>query len=272
MKVKLGPMDTVRTVAASLALSLLCVLTACDSVPNRAGKDIATASDDTSAQRRARIKLELASAYFGKGDLNTALDEVKQALVLDPNSAEAYNMRGLIYAAMGADDLASDSYRRALEINPIDGDTMHNYAWFYCQRGQFAQADQLFGKAMAAPQYREVPRTLLARGVCQARAGKLEEAENSLQRSYQIDPTNPAVATNLADVLYRQGKYERARFYIRRVNDNPDLSNAETLWLAARIERKMRNQQGFTDLCNQLRNRFPSSREALALEQGRFDD
>ncbi len=68
------------------------------------------------------------------------------------------------------------------------------------------------------PQYRGAARTLLAQGVCQAHAGQLADAEASLARSYELDPTSPFTATNLAEVLYRRGDYERARFYIRRVN------------------------------------------------------
>ena len=256
----------------SMALALLAPLAACNSLPVDAGKDIHTASDETSTQRRARIKLELASAYFSRGELPTALDEVKQSIALNPGSADAFDLRGLIYAALGKDDLAADSYREALRIDPSNGDTLHNYGWFRCLRGQYPEADGLFAKALAVSQYREVTRTLLARGVCQARAGKLAEAEATLQRSYQLDPSNPAVGTNLANVLYREHQYERARFYIGRVNDNPDLSNAETLWLAARIERKLHNDQAFRDLAAQLRSRFPSSPETLALDQGRFDD
>ena len=71
------------------------------------------------------------------------------------------------------------------------------------------------------PQYRDAPRTLLAQGVCQARAGQLAEAEATLTRAYELDPANPVTAINLAEVLYRRGEYERARFYMRRVNAMP---------------------------------------------------
>ena len=73
-------------------------------------------------------------------------------------------------------------------------------------------------------------------------------------------------------MLYRRGEYERARFYVRRVNALPDVSNAQTLWLAARIENKLGNRQGASDFGAQLRNRFPDSREARAFARGDFDE
>ena len=108
--------------------------------------------------------------------------------------------------------------------------------------------------------------------MCQARAGQLDDAEASLSRAYELDPSSPFTATNLAEVLYRRGELERARFYIRRVNAQPDVANAQTLWLAARIEKKLGNRQGATEFGTQLRNRFPDSREASAYARSEFDE
>ena len=73
-------------------------------------------------------------------------------------------------------------------------------------------------------------------------------------------------------MLYRRGEYERARFYIRRVNQREDLSNAATLWLALRVENRLGNRGGVDDYGRQLRNRFPQAPETLAYERGRFDE
>ena len=235
-------------------------------------KDVPTASDQTNTDRRAQLRLELASGYLSRGQMATALDEVKQALALNPNFAEAYNVRGLIYAGMGETALAEDSFRHSMRLNARDPDTLHNFAWFLCQQQRYADASTLFTQALAIPQYRDPQRTMLAQGVCQARAGQNAEAERSLMRAYELDTSNPVVAVNLSEVLLRRGEYERARFYVRRVNANADYVSAQTLWLAARIERRLGNAQGVRDFGTQLRNRFPQSPEALAYESGRFDE
>jgi len=56
----------------------------------------------------------------------------------------------------------------------------------------------------------------------------------TLSRSYELEPANPTTAVNLSEVLYKRGEYERARFYIRRVNTKEELASAQTLWLAVR--------------------------------------
>lgn len=236
------------------------------------GQEIRTESDQTDTDRRARARFELATAYFSRGQMEVALDEVKQALAARPDMAEAYNLRGLIYSNLNEATLAEESFRRALQLNGRDADAMHNYGFFLCQQRRYADAEIQFTNALAQPQYRDVIRTLLAQGVCQARAGQLEAAERSLQRAYELDAANPFIAYNLTEVLYRRGNYERARFYIRRVNLQREQSSAQTLWLAMRIEQKLGNARGVDEFGAQLRSRYPTAPETLAYERGRFDD
>jgi len=237
-----------------------------------ASKDRGTASDESETARRGRVRLELASAYFGRGQMTTALDEVKRSIAADPTVAAAYNLRGLIYGSLGDSRLAEESFRRALQLDPRDTDTMQNFGWYLCQQSRFAEAENLFAQTLKSPRYQDTPRTLLTQGVCQARSGKLDDAERTLVRAYGLDVSNPAIAVNLSEVLYRKGELERARFYIRRVNSSADLISAQTLWLAVRIESKMGNRNAVADLSDQLRNRFPQSTEANSLAEGRFDE
>jgi type IV pilus assembly protein PilF len=262
-----------------LGLVVALLAAACTGMPPPAptnpvgeSKDRVTASDESESSKRARVRMELAAAYFGRGQMETALDQVKLALVAEPNLGEAHNLRGLIYASLGDDRLAEESFRRALQINPRDTDTMQNFGWYLCRQKRYPEANQQFNQALATPQYRDGARTLLTQGVCQAFAGNLPEAERTLTRSYELDPGNPATAVNLSEVLYRQGQLERARTFIRRVNVQAEVASAQTLWLAARIERRLGNQDVLEDLGRQLRSRFPGSPEASLFDKGQFND
>jgi type IV pilus assembly protein PilF len=224
------------------------------------------------ATRRARVRMELALAYFSRGQNDVALEETQRVLAADPTLGGAYNLQGLIYASKGEDALAEQNFRRALQVNPKDSDSMQNLGWFYCQRKRYAEADAQFEQALATPQNRDTARALHAQGVCHSMAGRLPEAEAALTKSYEQDPGNASTSINLAEVLFRRGEFERARFYIRRVNNAPSATTAQTLWLAARIENKLGNQTGAQDLGRQLRSRFAGSREAAAFDRGQFDD
>lgn len=248
------------------------LLSACASTGGDGGREIKTDSDRTDAERRAGIRLELAQGYFSRGQFSTALDEVKLALAARPDMREAVNLRGLVYAAMGETQMAEDSFRRALSLYPNDADTLHNYAWFLCQQQRWQTADAMFDQALAQPNYRAPQRSLLAKGVCEARSGRLLVAERTLTRAFELDAASPAIAVNLSEVLYRNHELERARFYVKRVNAQPDQVSPASLWLQLRVERKLGNTAAVDDLGQQLRRQHPQSPETQALDAGRFDD
>ena len=260
-----------RTLSGVVLAAVLAVMAACAGPQPGAGEARSDA-EPNSADKRASVRLELASAYFGRGQLSTAMDEVKLALAAKPDMPEAYNLRGLIYAAQGEAALAEQSYQRALQLAPRNGDTLHNHGWFLCQQRRFTEADAQFAAALAVPQYAGVALSTMARGICLARAGRWVDAERVLGRAFELDPSNPAVAFSYSEVLYQRGEYERARFYVRRVNAQVEQSNAQTLWLAARIERRLGNMGGVEDYARQLRDRFPDSPEAQRLMRAQFDD
>lgn len=233
--------------------------------------DILTASDEPEARKHARTRLQLAIGYFEQGQTTVALDEIKQALVIDPSFSDAFNLRGLIYMRLNDLRLAEDSFRRALALNPREPNTMHNYGWLMCQQGRYAESVQMFEQALANPTYSARAKTLMTEGLCQQRANLLPEAERSLSRSYELDPGNPITGYNLATLLYQRGEWTRAQFYIRRIN-NSELANSESLWLGIKVERRMENREAMKQLAEQLRKRFSQSRELAAYERGAFDE
>ena len=259
--------------AAAFAGILTTLAAGCASQhPGGASADtMATPSDDTDQRRRARIRLELASSYYEEGKTEVALDEVKQVLVLDPTFGEAYNLRGLVYLRLGDPVQAEDNFRRAVVLNPRDGDAHHNYGWLQCQRGRYPEAARSFQQALAIPLYSGRSKTFLAMGVCDARAGLMADAERNLLRAYELDAANPVAGYNLSRVLYQRGDYQRAQFYIRRLN-NSELANAESLWLGIKVENRMNDTQAMRQLSEQLRKRYPQSRERGSLDRRAYDE
>ncbi|NIC39780.1 tetratricopeptide repeat protein, partial [Aquabacterium sp. A08] len=133
-------------------------------------------------------------------------------------------------------------FAQALRLAPRDGDTLHNLGWMYCQDGRHADATAAFQRALQSPNYAAASRTWMTQGVCQARAGQAQEAEQSLLRSFELDAGNPITVYNLSLLLHQRGESERARFYLRRLN-NSELANAESLWLGIKIENRLQNRE-----------------------------
>jgi len=236
------------------------------------GKDIVTQSDKTDLDRRADIHLDLAREYYKNRQYTTAIDEIKQALVSRPDRADAYMLRALAYWGLGDNATADESFRRALQLRPNDPDTMLNYGTFLCGVNRYGDADAQFSAVEQIPNYVGIARVVFQQGVCQAQAGDLATAEKTLAHAYELDASSAYTAYHLSLVLYRRGQFDRARFYIRRINMREDVVTAPSLWLAARIERKLGNDEGVQSFGRQLHERFPQASETQLFDKGRFDD
>lgn len=223
--------------------------------------------------RLAKTRLQLASMYFEEGRAEVALGEVAQSLQAYPRYVDAFNLKGWIHMSLQDYKAANESFVQALALRPGDADTLYNLGWLQCQQKQFALADRNLDAALAAPRTsgQSIARTWLAKGVCLRQAGQTDAALQALEKAHEIEPGNPAIAYNFADVLHAQGNAQRARFYVRRVN-NGQWASAQSLWLGIKVERSLGDRVAMRQLADQLHKRFPDSKEWQRFEQGAFDD
>jgi len=171
-KVRLGVATLSWVLWACLSGSAVVGLAGCATNASGTGSnsDLVTESDEPEGRKRARLRLELAVAYFDKGQTTDALDHLKQSIAADPTLFEAYNLRGLIYMRLNDLALADESFRRALSINPKAASVQHNYGWMLCQQSRYPEALQMFGNALGNPAYGDRAKTWMAQGLCQQRA------------------------------------------------------------------------------------------------------
>jgi type IV pilus assembly protein PilF len=253
-------------------LALACVLAGCAESGSRGSSDdLPTASDQTDTQKRARIRLQLAVNYYEQGQVSTALDEVKQALQIDPSLADAYSLRALIYMGMNENGLADESFQRALSLRPNNPEYNNNYGWFLCQSGHPKEAMPHFEAALKSHFYQSPSKALNNMGMCSLKLKDVPAAEHYFSEAFRADPANPLTNANLAKLYYERRDYDRARFYINRAikaeNIGPDV-----LWLAIKIERKVGDRATETSLVAQLRRLYPNSSEYAAFQRGAYDE
>ncbi|MDL2354947.1 MAG: type IV pilus biogenesis/stability protein PilW [Pseudomonadota bacterium] len=267
-----------RSLAARLALCLLAAaLSACAGSGGKGGGDTAelkTASDQTPAEKRAAIRLQLAIGYFQDGKLEVALDEVKQAIAVNPAFADAYGVRALIYSQMGEHALAEENYQRALKLAPRNPELSNNYGSFLCQHGRGAQGIVYLEAALKNPTYQSPVKALLNAGSCSLKMKQLDAAERYLLDALRYEPDHPATNANLARVYYERRDYQRAGFFISRVRTAAKLESlsADDLWLAVRIDRKLGDKASEASMGTLLRRHHPGSPEYAAFQRGAFDE
>lgn len=261
-----------KRAAAIVALGLLA---ACAGGPSAEKGELKTASDQTAAEKRAGIRLQLAVGYYQDGKFEIALDEVKQAIAIYPQSADAYGMRGLIYSSMGENGLAEENFQRALKLAPHNPDIANNYGSFLCNAaGKPGQAIPYFEAALKNPHYQSPLSALVNAGTCSLKNKDRDAAERYLLEALRIAPDLPVVNTGLARVYYEKRDYVRAGFFVNRLTETAKLDtlSADALWLALRVERKLGDRNLEASLAGQLRRRFPGSPEFAAFQRGAFDE
>jgi type IV pilus assembly protein PilF len=227
--------------------------------------------NESDTRRRARLRVELAMEYFRSRQYSIALEELRNAQNIDANYNEIHNAFALVYMELNETKLAEDSFQRALRLGPNDSETNNNYGWFLCQNGQPQKAINHFQVALRNPLYATPAIAARNAGICSMRAGDMNTALEFLQRSFRFDPGSGLTMYYLAETLYRSKEFTRARFYITRLNEQVEPTPAG-LWLAIKIERKLGDRFAEERLANQLRRRFPDSRENMAYQRGNFDD
>lgn len=242
-------------------LFIISLLTACASGG-------APKPDASHAHAVAKIHTELAAAYYERTQYSVALQEIGVAMKADADYAPAYNVRALVRMALREDDQADADFRRSLQLDEASSETHNNYGWFMCQRGREKESLKQFKQALDNPLYATPEMAYVNLGVCSKKAGLMKGVESNLQRALILRPGMPQALYGLADWNYASGNYAAAKSYFTRFSQTTSELNAEQLWLAVRIERKMRDRNSEASYAFQLRERFPDSRESQLLKQG----
>jgi type IV pilus assembly protein PilF len=135
-------------------------------------------------------------------------------------------------------------------------------------RGKAKESIKQFQEALKNPLYATPEMAYVNLGMCSKKAGLMQDVESNLQRALILHPNMPEALYGLANWSFDRGDYAGAKSYFLRFSQvSPEL-NAEQLWLAVRIERKMRDRNSEASYALQLRKRFPESRETQLLLQG----
>jgi type IV pilus assembly protein PilF len=258
------------------ALLIACgVLAGCAQTPASSATQANTVDTGTMTgevgdpRNRARIHTELGSAYFERGSMGVALEELHTAIAADPNYASAYNVLGLVHMELHENAVAEQHFEHALRLSPNDPDINNNYGWFLCQTGREQQSIAYFLAALKNPLYNTPARSYVNAGLCSLKNNEAD-AINYFERALRSAPDNLQALLNLASVRYKRGQLEAARGLIGRFNKLVE-PTAESLWLALRIERKLGDRPSENALAAQLRRRFSGSQEYRDLIQGKFE-
>ncbi len=255
-----------------LCLAALAMLAACGS-PKPDGPSVETGSvvgEAGDPRNRARLHTELASLYYGRGNMGVALEELRIAAAADPGYAPTYGLFGMVYMELKENALAEQNFERGLRLAPNEPDLNHNYGWYLCQTARQQESIKYFLQAIRNPLYPTPWRSYSAAGLCSLRGKNVKDADEFFQRALKMEPDEPTALLHLGEIRYAQGRIDDARKLVQRYNKLVT-PGAESLWLALRIERKAGMRSAEQSYGTQLRRRFPASDEYRKMQRGAYD-
>jgi type IV pilus assembly protein PilF len=222
---------------------------------------------EVSPTKRAQIHTDLGAGYYERGQMEVALEELNEAVKLDPNIAKTYSIYGLVYTMLREDAKAEENFRRALALAPSDPEIRANWGWYLCTHNKIRESLPELDLAIRDPLYKTPEIALVNAGRCSASIGEVDRAETYYRRALQISPGNANAAFGMAVIKYKLSRNDEARTYMKIVmlQANP---GPEALYLGMCVERALGDRASEASYVSQLRNRYPDSPEGKALATG----
>lgn len=227
---------------------------------------------------RSATRLDLAKDFLRKHQLEAAETETNRALALNPQSDEAYVLRGLVHMVHAVDTMrtlevdacltgldaeatqrdldaalrkADADFASALEISPDYGEAWANRGVVHNLLDDHAAAATFFTHALENPMRLDSPSLARAHlGWSLFHQRKMVEAAKELRQTLQFQP-NMCVATyRLARVYFAREEWEKAAELFQTASDDPACGSQEaSLYLM-----KTRMQQGLVDDARRARD------------------
>ncbi|MGB9257354.1 MAG: tetratricopeptide repeat protein [Candidatus Korobacteraceae bacterium] len=172
----------------------------------------------------------------GESWLAKASDNCRQAVSLNPQTAEGQSCLGNVSLSTGKYEEAVALYQRALKLNPESGNTLGQLALAYEKLGNSAAAEPAFKQAVALrPSYWAVYNRL---GAFYYNQGQYSKAAEMFQKVTGLAPDNYVGYCNLGGAYLLLGRYDDAIIQLKRSIDlrpNVDAySNLGTAYFALR--------------------------------------
>lgn len=220
-----------------------------------------TTSDRQSMQKAAQLNAQLGANYLQQGNLEQANEKLIKALRQDDDNVDAHATFALLQMELEKPDEARRHFREALYLAPDNPQIHNNYGTFLCEHGEHDEGMKHFLKAAENRLYDTPEYAYANAGTCALDAGRTDEARRYLRQALEINPRMPSPLRELAMIEFDRGRPEAAQRYLERYHDTYEPS-AQSLLLAARVERRLGNRDRSDEIGRKLLRNFPDSEEA----------
>jgi TolB-like protein/Tfp pilus assembly protein PilF len=152
--------------------------------------------------------------------------ELRRAIELSPNSAEAHYRYGLLLLTLGRSAEAVAEVKMAEELDPLSVAVNQVAGTVLYYEGRYSDAKESFLRAIEIE-----PRAALAHtnlGLVYFEEGKLEPAVAEISKALELDPKNYFFRADLCYVFSRAGMVEQARQLLSEAVAAPEAQHVPT--------------------------------------------
>ncbi len=164
----------------------------------------------------SNLRLGIAAIHVARNEFEKAEQEIEAALKIEPESAQAYIMRGQIAYYRNRDQEALELYEKAVAMDPGSaGAPGYNQIGFlHLQAGRFDEARDAFRSAVRIDALDGGAHDGLANIL--NLEGKTDEAIAELRLALHFNPNQPRALATLAALLSQRDDHEQAEKLCRR--------------------------------------------------------
>jgi len=253
-----------RALNISVSVMLCALLTACANfstgkkAEDEAPQTTTQANSEDPLRYRARVHTELAANYFQRGQMAVALEELREAIRLDPRYGVAHSILGLVHAELNEFAKADASFLEAIKVAPAEGEIRNNYGSYLCRQNRAKDGLEQFDAALRLPLYQTPNQALENAGTCALGASLIRPAESYFLRLIQLQPFSSRGYQGLAAIALKTARYEEVRRHVR-MGLNAQPHTPELYFYGACAERNLNDRGADESYTMQLKSRFPDS-------------
>ncbi len=174
--------------------------------------------------------MDAAINAFQQGRFAEAESQLRGLLELRPQDAHAWKVLGVVHAAQGQHNLASEPFTKACDLDAKEPDACYYLARNHYLLNRFAESLTMFDRLHAAE--RLDWRYLNGRGLALSGLGRYAEAEHAFQQAVKQErgaaTLDEKPAINLGSLHLRAGNPDRAVRVLREVTSTHP--NAARAW------------------------------------------
>ena len=120
---------------------------------------------------------------------------------------EIWVTNGQLYETQGKFAKAAENYQKALAVEPANQAALLSMARLHVRQQEYTEAEQMFGKALAAKPQADVYNELAS---VMQKQGRAADAQAMVQKAIVAEPNNQRFRNNLAGMLVNSGRSDEA--------------------------------------------------------------